>query len=81
VVGRSRDVSLVFFEDVLPMRLAGGGALKPIDAKSGVLGDIAARTVQPPGTPASTTTPMAWLPTERVARAWKAMLTETPFEP
>jgi hypothetical protein len=81
VVGRSRDVSLVFFEDVLPLRLGSGGALKTIDAKSGFVGDIKTKTFQPPGTPPSTTSPMAWLPTERVARAWKAMTMETPFEP
>jgi len=82
VVGRSRDVSLVFFEDVLPMRLGGeGGTLKPLDAKTGYIGDIKAKTFAPPGSTLSNSTPMAWLPTERVARAWKAMITETPFEP
>src|SRR6185436_7211241 len=34
IVGRSRDVALVFFEDMLAMRVGDSpGALKPLDAK------------------------------------------------
>jgi poly(3-hydroxybutyrate) depolymerase len=81
IVGRSRDVALAFYEDVLPLRLgASGGALKPIASTSGYIGDLKAKTFQPAGDTAPSV-PTAWLPTERVAKAWQAMTTEKPFEP
>src|SRR6476660_9328071 len=47
IVGRSRDMALMLFEDLLPLRLseaAPGGkeppALRPIAEKSGFLGDL-----------------------------------------
>jgi poly(3-hydroxybutyrate) depolymerase len=82
VVGRSREMTMVFFEDVLALRLTGdrAGKLKTPAEKDGVQGDITAKTVS--GAPAggSVTGPTAWLPTERVARAWRAVVTGQPFE-
>jgi poly(3-hydroxybutyrate) depolymerase len=80
VVGRSRDVSMVFFEDVLAARLASDGTLKPLDEKHGYMGDLHSKdfTAMPDKLPPY---PTAWLPTERTARAWRAMLTESPFQP
>jgi len=41
VVGKSRDVAMAFFEDVLAIRLADpASGLKPMNAKSGFLGDF-----------------------------------------
>jgi len=80
IVGRSRDVALAFYEDVLPLRLGANGALKPIAATSGFIGDLKTKTFQPVGESAPSV-PTAWLPTERVAKAWQAMATERPFEP
>ena len=81
IVGRSRDVALAFYEDVLPLRLGGAsGPLKPIAAMSGFIGDLKTKTFQPVGD-AAPSVPTAWLPTERVAKAWQAMATEKPFEP
>lgn len=79
VVGRSRDVSMVFFEDVLAERLADDGSLKTIPEKNGWLGNPHDGSVGPFGPLPNY--PLAWLPSERVARAWHAMFTETPFEP
>jgi dienelactone hydrolase len=86
IVGRSRDVAIVLFEDVLPLRLperAPGvkeqGTLRPIPEKSGYLGDLKARTFQKQGDAAAPNYPTAWLPTLRVATAWEAMVTEKPF--
>src|SRR5256885_9095109 len=45
-VARSRDLAAMFFADVLPLRIA-GSALKPLDAQSGYVGDLRARTFQP----------------------------------
>ena len=72
IVGRSRDVALIFFEDVL--------AQKPTSEKSGFIGDLKAKTFQPMGDGAAPNYPTAWLPTARVARAWQALVTEQPFD-
>jgi poly(3-hydroxybutyrate) depolymerase len=72
VVGKSRDVAMVFFEDVLAARLAEGG-LQPMPAKPAFLGDYKTKTFQAPGEKAPTD-PTAWLPTERVAKAWQDMV-------
>jgi poly(3-hydroxybutyrate) depolymerase len=84
VVGRSRDLSIIFFDDVLPLRLGedgvGGGPLKELDRTSGLIGDLKAKTFRPSGSDAAPGFPTAWLPTARVARAWQAMSTGAPFE-
>ena len=87
VVGRSRDVALVFFEDVLPLRLpedvSGGNqpvSLRSIEAASGFLGDLKGKTFQKQGDVPAPNYPTAWLPTARVARAWEALVTDRPFE-
>lgn len=77
IVGRSREVATVFFEDMLAARLGSGTTLQPLADKSGLIGDLQARTFQPMGERAPTV-PTAWLPTERVARAWQAMMQEKP---
>jgi len=77
VVGRSGDVTKIFFDDVLKLRDRGA-----IADKDGFIGDLKTKTFQPAATaPASATSvPSAWLPTERVAKAWQAMVTEMPLE-
>src|SRR4029077_9375525 len=47
IVGRSRDLSLIFFEDVLSLRLSETGALKPLAEKTGFLGDPKLKTFRP----------------------------------
>jgi hypothetical protein len=79
VVGRSIDVAKVLFEDVLAARLD-SGKMKPIEAKNGFVADLKAKTFAPAATAPARTEGTAWLPTERVARAWQAMVTEKPFE-
>jgi dienelactone hydrolase len=76
IVGRSRDMAMIFFEEVLPLRLP----LRPLQESSGFLGDLKAKTSQKQNGPAPNY-PTAWLPTARVARAWEALVTEKPFEP
>lgn len=73
VVGKSRDVSLAFFEDVLGLRVSASG-LSRLEEKSGYLGDLAAGTWAPSGEGHVPNHPTAWLPTERVARKWQAMV-------
>lgn len=80
VVGRSRDVALVFFEDVLAMRLGSGqSAMRPVTEKVGFIGDLKAHTFTPLGDGKVPGYPTAWLPTERVAKAWHAMVADQPF--
>ena len=79
VVGRSRDVAMVFFEDVLALRMS-GTTMRSLTEKSGFLGDFKSKTFQPIGDAAAPNYPTAWLPTARVARAWQAMVTDQPFE-
>jgi poly(3-hydroxybutyrate) depolymerase len=80
VVGRSRDMSIIFFDDVLPLRLADAASpLKALAEKSGFIGDFKAKTVQPIGESPAPNYPTAWLPTDRVAKAWQALVSERPF--
>lgn len=82
VVGRSREMAVAFFEDVLPLRLsaAPSSPLSAISESSGFLGDLRAKTSQKQAGPAPDY-PTAWLPTAKVARMWEAMVNEKPFEP
>jgi dienelactone hydrolase len=78
VVGRSRDVALVLFEDALALRIGDGSTLKPVAEKSGFLGDIKAKTFQAIGEVPTPNYPTAWLPTSRVAERWQWLVTEKP---
>jgi hypothetical protein len=83
VVGRSRDMGALFFEEVLPMRVGSGMSstgLKPLDEKAGFIGDPKARTFQAASAPGAPAYPTAWLPTERAARAWQAVVTGQPLD-
>lgn len=73
VVGKSRDVSLAFFEEVLALRVTASG-LARLEEKSGFLGDLSAGTWAPSADGRVPNHPTAWLPSERVARAWQAMV-------
>jgi poly(3-hydroxybutyrate) depolymerase len=81
VVGRSRDVAMVFFADVLKLRLdaAAPTSLRALTEKSGFIGDLKAKTFAPIGDTPVPNYPTAWLPTQRSAEAWQAMVTEKPF--
>jgi len=81
IVGRSRDMSMLFFEEVLPLRLnEGSTSLKSLAEANGFLGDFKSKLVRPFADSATPNYPTAWLPTARVARAWLALITEKPFE-
>jgi poly(3-hydroxybutyrate) depolymerase len=81
VVGRSREMSIIFFDDVLPLRMGDGGALNPIDEKTGFVGDPRLKTFTSAAVGPLPNYSTAWLPTARVAKAWQAVITQTPFEP
>ena len=85
IPGRSRDIALVFFEDVLPLRLPVAGtqaiSLRSIAELSGFIGDLTGRTAQKQNDGPAPNVPTAWLPTARTARAWEALVTDKPFDP
>jgi poly(3-hydroxybutyrate) depolymerase len=79
IVGRSRDVALVLFEDAMALRIAGDGStLKPLSEKSGFLGDIKAKTFRALGEDKVPNYPTSWLLTARVAERWQWLVTEKP---
>jgi len=81
VVGRSKEMAAIFFEDLLALRLDDRGLLKTISEKTGFIGDPKTKTFQPMGNANAPNYPTAWLPTLRVARAWQALVTAKPFDP
>jgi len=76
-VARSRDLAVMLYEDMLAARMPG---LQPLDEKTGFIGDPKTGAIQPVGDSKIPATPTAWLPTERVAKAWQAVITGKPFE-
>jgi dienelactone hydrolase len=76
-VGRSRDLAAILFEDMLAARAAGSA---PLEEKAGYFGDPKAGTIQAAAGIKTPATPTAWLPTERLAKAWQAVVTGKPFE-
>jgi pimeloyl-ACP methyl ester carboxylesterase len=77
VIGRSIDVARILFEDVLALRLS-DGKLKTLNEKDGFIGNIKAGTFQPAASAPASANATAWLPTERVARAWQSMVNDKP---
>jgi hypothetical protein len=81
VGGRSREMSLLFFEEVLPLRLGEPGSpLRALHAASGYLGDLRSKDYRPAGGDSPAGDSAAWLPTERAARAWRSIVTSAPFD-
>jgi poly(3-hydroxybutyrate) depolymerase len=74
VVGKSRDVSMLFYEDVLTARLNPDGTLKALSEANGLVGDVKTHDFGPPGAKGTPNYPSVWLVTERVAKAWKDMM-------
>ena len=74
VVGKSRDVSMRFFEDVLAARLSQDGTLKALVEANGLVGDVKTHEFGPPTAKGTPNYPSVWLVTERVAKAWQDMM-------
>jgi poly(3-hydroxybutyrate) depolymerase len=73
VVGQSRDLGALLFEEALTLRLSTEPtALASLAGKPGFVGDLNAGTFEPAATPGTPAAPNAWLPTERLAKAWQA---------
>jgi poly(3-hydroxybutyrate) depolymerase len=80
-VGRSKELGAMLFEDMMAARLPDNGAagplkpIKPIDEKSGFIADLTAKTYAPVGDTRAPNHTTAWLPTERLAKAWVSVVT------
>jgi hypothetical protein len=72
---------MVFFEDVLPMRLSASGVLASLAESAGFTGDPHTKEIRGMGDGEQAKYPTAWLPTRRTALAWQAVETDKPFEP
>lgn len=85
IVGQSRALALVFFDEVLAARLPQSQEsqstepLKAMDERAGFLGDLSTKAVQPVESAPAPNVPTAWLPSKRVALAWHAVVTDTPI--
>jgi poly(3-hydroxybutyrate) depolymerase len=77
VVGQSQDLGALFFEELLPMRVGPAGLL-PIAAGAGFVGNLQEHTFQTAAAAGVPRVPTAWLPTERAARAWQAVVSGAP---
>jgi hypothetical protein len=86
VIGRSQEMAAIFFDAVLPLRLdapantASSTPLKALDERSGILGDLVKRSLRSASDVPTATHLTAWFPSERIARAWQALLAREPFE-
>jgi poly(3-hydroxybutyrate) depolymerase len=81
VVGKSKDLTMMFFEDVMAARLGSGNTLEPMSEADGLVADIHAKTFGPAPAKFDANKTTAWLPTERVAKGWQAMETGKPVAP
>ena len=82
IVGRSRELSLVYFEALLPLRLAEQGPqLRALIPASGFLGNVKEREFRPADESAAAEANTAWLPSEQAAKAWRAVVTDSPANP
>jgi dienelactone hydrolase len=78
---RSLEMSEAYFDEVIPLRLPRepGGALRPLRLEDGYLGDLQTQTYAPYDEKKAEEAPAAWLPTEKAARAWQAVMAGKPL--
>jgi hypothetical protein len=80
IVGESQAMAMMFFADMLTARLGGAGThadgtprLATLTESSGLVGNITDFTYRAAGERANTNLSMAWLPNERIAKAWQTI--------
>lgn len=79
-VARSREMAAMFYEEVLALRLPSAGSdLRTLKLNDGYLCDPMSNECVAAADAPQTTYPTAWLPTEKLAKAWKAVTTGAPF--
>jgi len=84
-VNRSQDLAMMFFDDVIPLRLPdaadadGSAELRPLDPATGYYGYLDSWSFEPVAEAERPRVPVAWLPTERIAIAWQKVRRGEPF--
>lgn len=74
-LGQSRELGMLFLEDSLALRLkSSSSAMRAASAAEGFRGDPLSRRVAPAASAANADYPSVWLPSERVAKAWLAVI-------
>jgi hypothetical protein len=89
VVGRSQEMAAIFFDALLELRVGGnatsvGGSaagIRKLEERSGVIAELSGKDLRPARDGPEPTHLTAWLPTERVGRAWQALSGGEPFPP
>ncbi len=85
VVGRSREIAEMYFDDLIPLRLAPASSasseLLPLVERNGFSGDPKSFEFQKvrDGENDNPSPATSWLPTERMARVWKAASKDQPL--
>lgn len=81
-------MALMFYDDLLRLRLPAAPtgaeesmAMRPLAESDGFLGDVKTHETWKFGEREAPAYPAAWLPSARLARAWRAMATDEPFDP
>jgi hypothetical protein len=81
-VGKSQDLAMIFYEEMLAARLDGAPQspdgtplLHTLTEASGLIGSISDFTIEPAGERVNTSLTTSWLPNERVARGWREIAT------
>jgi len=70
------ELGALFFEELLPLRITGPDEpLRSLADRSGFIGDLETRTYEAAESPGTPGAPNVWLPTERIAAAWRAVVT------
>ncbi len=80
-IAKSLEMSEAYFDELIPLRLPlePGGALRPLSLESGYLGDLNTHAYAPYDEDIAKEGPAAWLPTEKTAQAWRAVMAGKPF--
>lgn len=69
-LGRSRDLGIIFIEEILATRLSATGAIQPANPGQGWLGDPETKTVEKNSSTDSGPKNRSWFPGESTARLW-----------
>jgi len=78
-VARSREMAALFYEELMALRLPATPVLRPLKLNDGFVCDpISNRCTGAEDAP-ERRYPTAWLPTENLANAWRAVTTGAPF--
>ena len=78
-VARSREMAALFYEELIALRLPATPALRVLKLSDGFICDPTSNRCAAATDTPERRYPTAWLPTERLARAWRAVTMGTPF--